>query len=229
MVFQLREDKEDHYDGKMNGDTVTQNVPLPVVDEDGNLIFDDDEAEAVTIAINYKVTEEMMQYAVDEYEFDAKRNGEIVSHGTWRQNYRRFLDDVRQTLEGENILVETIVVTGGGGNMPFTVGVRKKCFMTVGWCPLMPGPIVLSRDLQQLHTTKSRLRVYVMMLWKKLIKECREHIDKMIADITGNLSGKAYDAAVSALKSLTWNASGLWDYIDRATDFTDVGTITRKD
>ena len=50
----------------------------------------------------------------------------------------------------------------------------------------------------------------------------------MIADITGNLSGKAYDDAVSALKTLTWKASGLWEHIDRATDFTDVGTITSK-
>ena len=228
VVFQLREDKEDHYDGKMNGDTVTQNVPLPVVDEDGNLIFDDDEAEAVTIAINYKVTEEMMQYAVDEYEFDAKRNGEIVSHGTWRQNCRRFLDDVRQTLEGENIFVETIVVTGGGSNMPFTVELCEKVFYDSWMVPSDARSHSVVKGLATIAYNEVKAPGIRDDAVEKIIKECREHIDKMIADITGNLSGKAYDAAVSALKSLTWNASGLWDYIDRATDFTDVGTITRK-
>lgn len=228
VVFDLRKYKEAYYDGKMNGVTATKIVSLPVIDEDGNFVFDDGEVEAVDISIKYKVTEAMMQYAVDEYEFDAKRNGEIVSHGTWRQNCRRFLDDVKQTLEGENIFVETIVVTGGGSNMPFTVELCEKVFYDSWVAPSDAPSHSVVKGLATIAYNEVKAPGIRDAALKKILYECSQHIDKMIADITGNLSGKAYDDAVSALKSLTWKASGLWEHIDRATDFTDVGTITRK-
>ena len=225
-VFQLREDKEDYYDGKLNGNTAIKIVPLPVIDEDGNLDFDD--GESVEIAIKYDVTEAMMQYAVDGYEFDAKKNGEIVSHGTWKQNCRRFLDDVKQTLEGENIFVKAIVVTGGGSNMPFTVELCEKVFNDSWVTPSDASSHSVVKGLATIAYNEVKAPGIRGDAIDLIIKRCRQHTDKMMGDITENLSGKAYDDAVSALKSMTRNASGLWDHIDRVTDFTNVGTITSK-
>lgn len=225
-VFQLRGDKEDYYDGKLNGNTAVKIVPLPVIDEDGNLDFDD--GDSVEIAIKYDVTKAMMQYAVDGYEFDAKKNGEIVSRGTWKQNCKRFLDDVKQTLEGENIFVKAIVVTGGGSNMPFTVELCENVFCDSWVTPSDASSHSVVKGLATIAYNEVKAPSIREGAVDKIIKKCRQHTDKMISDITGNLSGKAYDDAVSALKSLTWKASGLWEHIDRATDFTDVGTITSK-
>lgn len=229
QVFQLRGYKEKYYVGllKKNTNMVAQEVRMIPMDEDGNLISDKD-GNPIVISLPYHITESMMQYAVDGYVFEAKKNGEIVSRGTWKENCRRFLEDVKQTLEGDDMYVKTLVITGGGSNMPFAIELGREVF-SESWVAKSNAP---SHSVVKGLATIAYNEVMVPDICggavEKITNECRGHIDKMIADITGNLSGKAYDDAVSALKSLTWKASGLWEHIDRATDFTDVGTITRK-
>ena len=126
-VFQLKLDKEDYFDGKLGKDAVVKNVSIPIMDENGDRFLDED-GEPTMLTISYHVTDEMMRYALDEYKFHVKKNGVFANYGTWKENCWKFLNDVKLTLERENITVQTVIVTGGGSQMPFVVKLSNKVF-----------------------------------------------------------------------------------------------------
>ncbi len=201
-VFQLRRDKEDFFGGKIGENAARQNIHLSMIDEDGDMILDED-GEPQTISIPYKVTEEMMDYAVNQYEFDVQKNGVTVSQGTWKQNCRRFLDDIRQTMEKEKVSVGTIVVTGGASNMPFTLELCRKKFSDSWVTPsdtpshsVVKGLVTIAYNEVKAPAVRSRVT-------EDILRAGKEHIDSMIDKIACRLSEEAYDDAVSALDSMT--------------------------
>ena len=228
-VFQLGQDKEDYFDGKLGEDAIPETVRIPVIDEDGDRLFEDD-GDFVELEIKYSVTDAMMQYALDEYKFDARKNGDVVNHGTWKENCRQFLNDVKQTLEREKLPVQTVVVTGGGSQMPFTVELSSEAF---------PGKVVPSstpsHSVVKGLTTIAYNEVKAPGVHKKAMDDIKsdaaKNVDAMIESIAANLADKAYDAAVSAVNGLTvWSDNDtLIQKIVSNFDFSDtnVGEITR--
>ncbi|MDE7000271.1 MAG: hypothetical protein K2P73_08235 [Lachnospiraceae bacterium] len=124
-IFQLRERKKAYFDGTLG--ERWHYMELPVTDKDGIPIIDEC-GDLGLLGIGVQVTSEMMQYALDGYEFDVRKDGHVVNHGTWKENCRQFLDDVRQTLEWKELSVQTVIVTGSGSRMPCTVEMSVKAF-----------------------------------------------------------------------------------------------------
>lgn len=229
-VFQLRRYKEDYFDGKLGENAMAKNVSIPIMDENGDPIFDKDGDPVETLDIKYYVTDEMIQYALDGYEFDVRKDGRIVNHGTWKENCRQFLDDVKQTLEREKLSVQTVVVTGGGSQMPFTIELSSKAF---------PGKVTPS-DTPSHSVVKGLVTIAYNEVkspeaYNKVINDiksaAKKNIDDMIDEIADNLSKKAYDAAVSAVDGLTsycGEADEWWEKIGRNFDpESNVGKITQ--
>ncbi len=75
------------------------------MDEDGDRLFDEDGEPAESIDIKYNITNEMIRYALEEYEFDVRKNGQIVNRSTWKKNCQQFLEDVKQVLERDRCLL----------------------------------------------------------------------------------------------------------------------------
>jgi hypothetical protein len=102
-------------------------MELPITDENSDPLIDED-GDLMSLGIHCQVTSEMMQYALDGYEFDVRKDGHVVNHGTWKENCRQFLDDVRQTLDWKELSVQVVIVTGSGSRMPCTVEMSVKAF-----------------------------------------------------------------------------------------------------
>lgn len=228
-VFHLRQNKEDYFDGKLGEGAISETVWIPVIDEDGDRLLDDD-GSFVELTIKYSITDEMMQYALDEYKFDAKKDGEVVNHGTWKENCWQFLNDVKQTLEREKLSVQTVVVTGGGSQMSFVVGLSSEAFQG----KVVPSSTP-SHSVVKGLTTIAYNEVKAPEVHKKAMDDIKadaaKNVDAMIESIAANLADKAYDAAVSAVDRLTsylGEYDEWWEKITR--NFhpeTNVGEITK--
>ena len=116
--FQLRMAMEDYYKSLTGEGELPwiRYMNFPIINEDGDKIyyfeFIDEEIEEAAVYLNFVVTDEMMQYAVDGYEFNTWKNGEVVGYGAWRQNFRQFLLDVEQTIGRENLPLRLVVIIG---------------------------------------------------------------------------------------------------------------------
>lgn len=124
-IFQLRKKKKAYFDGTLGERRF--HMELPITDENSDPLIDED-GDLMSLGIHCQVTSEMMQYALDGYEFDVRKDGHVVNHGTWKENCRQFLDDVRQTLDWKELSVQAVIVTGSGSRMPCTVEMSVKAF-----------------------------------------------------------------------------------------------------
>ena len=228
-VFQLRLDKEDYFDGKLGEDAALKNVSIPIMDEDGDRLFDEDGEPVEPPVINYRVTAEMMQYAVDEYEFDAQKDAVIVNRGTWKENCQQFLNDVKLTLEKEKLPVQAVVVTGGGSQMPFVVELSSEAFPEKVIPSDTPSHSVV-KGLATIAYNEVKAPEVHDKAMKDIESKAAKNISAMIESIADNLADKAYDAAVDAVDWLIWyddDTLGNWilsyfNYFE-----TNVGDITR--
>lgn len=217
-VFQLRKDKEDYFDGKLGKGARAQNLnDIPIIDEDGDQLIENSEP-AVLPSIKYYVTDEMMQYALDEYKFDARKNGEVVNHGTWKENCRQFLNDVKQTIEREKLPVQTVVVTGGGSHMPFTIELSSQAFPEKVVPSSTPSHSVV-KGLATIAYNEVKAPEVHKKAMEDIKSDAAEKVDAMLEEIADNLADEAYDAAVSAVDGLTDN--------DKIVFKTNVGEITQ--
>lgn len=203
-VFQLRLEKENYFDGKLGENAVAKAVSIPIMDEDGDQIFDDVDEE-VELALRFRVTDEMMQYALDEYEFEAKKNDQIVNRGTWKENCWQFLNDVKQTLERKKLQVTTVVVTGGGSQMPFTVELSSKAFPGKVKCSDTPSHSVVKGLVTVAYNAVKAPEVYKEAI-NNIKSDAAKNISIMLESIADNLADKAYDAAVNAVNSLAYGS-----------------------
>lgn len=127
--YQLKRDKEDYYDKRLTEEKECLGgcIRLSIIDEDGDVIYDDEEVAVFTTRC--QVTDEMMQYAEDGYEFTItiSNKDEFVNYGTWRQNFRCFLLDVEQTIVKENLPLELVAITGDSV-WPFVIAAVRDMF-----------------------------------------------------------------------------------------------------
>ncbi len=229
-IFQLRQDKEDYFDGKLGENAAAKSVAIPIMDEDGDRLFDEDGEPAESIDIKYNITNEMIRYALDEYEFDVRKNGQIVNCGTWKKNCQQFLEDVKQALERDRMSVQTVVVTGGGSQMPFIIELCSKAFPE----KVVPSDTPSHSVVRGLVTIAYN-EVQAPEIRNKVMSDIKSaaevNIDAMIERIASKLSSEAYDSAVSAVDGLTsyfGEDDELWDKIKRNFDpESNVGEITR--
>lgn len=196
-VFQLRCDKEDYFDGKRDANTVPDQICLYMIDENGDLLVDD--GEPVPLTVMYKITPEMMNYAIGKYRFDARKDNVVVSSGTWEQNCRNFLLAVKLLLEKNKITVRSVVVTGGGSSMPFVVNLAKDVF---GF------HMVVSSDTPSHSVVRGLTTIAYNSLNEEdvrknavdsVLKSSCNQVNETISKIAYNLAAKAYDDAISAL------------------------------
>ncbi len=227
-LFGLRKIKEMYFDGRIGKSAQLQDVNINIMDEDGDQILDDF-GEPVKLSINFHVTDELMHYALDEYEFSVNKDGNPVNHGTWKENCRQFLNDVKQTLEREKLPLQTVVVTGGGSQMKGVVGdLCNKAF---------PGKVVPS-DTPSHSVVKGLVtiaynEVYAPEVRGKAMGDIRsaaeKNINDMIDEIAKTLSEKAYDKTIDAMKALAKehgyaDTDGFWKKIPFDSN---VGEVTR--
>lgn len=197
-IFQLRGDKEDYYDGKMDGDAMPDQLRLYMIDTNGNQIVDDDR-EPVSLAILYKITPEMMDYAVGGYRFDVREDNVVVSIGTWKQNCKSFLSTVKQLLENRGVSVHSVVVTGGGSNMPFVVELAGDAFGSDKIIPSASPSHSVVRGLATIAYNSLKEEAVREDVVTEVLERGRIQTNEMMNRIAGNLAGKAYDDAVAAL------------------------------
>ena len=191
-VFQLRLDKEAYFDGKWE-DAKGKNVFIPIMDEDGDRFYDEFD-EPAELAIPYRVTDEMMQYALDEYEFDAKKDGVAVNRGAWKENCRLFLNDVKMTLEREKLPVQAVVVTGGGSQMSFVVELSGEAFPGKVIPSDTPSHSVVKGLVAIAHNEAKALEVYKKVM-DDIKSDATANINAMLERIVDNLAHRAYAAA----------------------------------
>lgn len=228
-IFQLRRSKEAYFDGKLGEDSTPKNVKISIINEDGDYLIDKNGDSVEPLDIPYTVTEAMMHYALDEYEFSVNKDGNPVNHGTWKENCRQFLNDVKQTLEREKLPLQTVVVTGGGSQMKGVVGdLCNKAF---------PGKVVPS-DTPSHSVVKGLVtiaynEVYAPEVRGKAMGDIRsaaeKNINDMIDEIAKTLSEKAYDKTIDAMKALAKehgyaDTDGFWKKIPFDSN---VGEVTR--
>lgn len=228
-IFQLRRSKEAYFDGKLGEDSTPKNVKISIINEDGDYLIDKNGDSVESLDIPYTVTKAMMHDALEEYEFSVNKDGNPVSHGTWKENCRQFLNDVKQTLEREKLPLQTVVVTGGGSQMKGVVGdLCNKAF---------PGKVVPS-DTPSHSVVKGLVtiaynEVYAPEVRGKAMGDIRsaaeKNINDMIDEIAKTLSEKAYDNTIAALKALMKahgyaDTDGFWKKISFDSN---VGEITR--
>lgn len=227
-VFDLRLEKENFFDGKSDEDTLPLTIHVPIIDEDGDTVLDES-GKAAHISIDYRVTEEMMDYALNQYEFTAQKDGIAVKKGTWKQNYKQFLEDVKQTLEKEKASVGTVIVTGGASNMPFTFEQAKKTFSKSWVVPSDAPSHSVVKGLVTIAYNEVKAPEVRKKVVKQVLEESEKHVDSMIDNIADSLSKKAYDSAVNALNRMTQVSEddGFFErLIDGACFESNVGEIT---
>lgn len=228
-IFQLRRSKEAYFDGKLGEDSTPKNVKISIINEDGDYLIDKNGDSVESLDIPYTVTKAMMHDALEEYEFSVNKDGNPVSHGTWKENCRQFLNDVKQTLEREKLPVQTVVVTGGGSQMTdVVVDLCNKAF---------PGKVVPS-DTPSHSVVKGLVtiaynEVYAPEVRGKAMGDIRsaaeKNINDMIDEIAKALSEKAYDKTIDAMKALAKehgyaDTDGFWKKIPFDSN---VGEVTR--
>ncbi len=228
-IFQLRRSKEAYFDGKLGEDSTPKNVKISIINEDGDYLIDKNGDSVESLDIPYTVTKAMMHDALDEYEFSVNKDGNPVNHGTWKENCRQFLNDVKQTLEREKLPLQTVVVTGGGSQMKGVVGdLCNKAF---------PGKVVPS-DTPSHSVVKGLVtiaynEVYAPEVRGKAMGDIRsaaeKNINDMIDEIAKTLSEKAYDKTIDAMKALAKehgyaDTDGFWKKIPFDSN---VGEVTR--
>lgn len=228
-IFQVRKSKEEYFDGKLGEDSRSKRVEISIIDEDGDCLINKKGDSVEPLDIPYTVTEAMMHYALDEYEFSVNKDGNPVNHGTWKENCRQFLNDVKQTLEREKLPLQTVVVTGGGSQMKGVVGdLCNKAF---------PGKVVPS-DTPSHSVVKGLVtiaynEVYAPEVRGKAMGDIRsaaeKNINDMIDEIAKTLSEKAYDKTIDAMKALAKehgyaDTDGFWKKIPFDSN---VGEVTR--
>ena len=228
-IFQLRRSKEAYFDGKLGEDSTPKNVKISIINEDGDYLIDKNGVSVESLDIPYTVTKAMMHDALDEYEFSVNKDGNPVNHGTWKENCRQFLNDVKQTLEREKLPLQTVVVTGGGSQMKGVVGdLCNKAF---------PGKVVPS-DTPSHSVVKGLVtiaynEVYAPEVRGKAMGDIRsaaeKNINDMIDEIAKTLSEKAYDKTIDAMKALAKehgyaDTDGFWKKIPFDSN---VGEVTR--
>lgn len=228
-IFQLRRSKEAYFDGKLGEDSTPKNVKISIINEDGDYLIDKNGDSVESLDIPYTVTKAMMHDALEEYEFSVNKDGNPVSHGTWKENCRQFLNDVKQTLEREKLPVQTVVVTGGGSQMTdVVVDLCNKAF---------PGKVVPS-DTPSHSVVKGLVTIAYNEVYAPEVRDeamanirsaAEKNIGDMIDEIAKNLSEKAYDNTIAALKALMKahgyaDTDGFWKKISFDSN---VGEITR--
>lgn len=228
-IFQLRRSKEAYFDGKLGEDSTPKNVKISIINEDGDYLIDKNGDSVESLDIPYTVTKAMMHDALEEYEFSVNKDGNPVSHGTWKENCRQFLNDVKQTLEREKLPLQTVVVTGGGSQMKGVVGdLCNKAF---------PGKVVPS-DTPSHSVVKGLVTIAYNEVYAPEVRDeamanirsaAEKNIGDMIDEIAKNLSEKAYDNTIAALKALMKahgyaDTDGFWKKISFDSN---VGEITR--
>lgn len=224
-IFQLRKDKEDYFDGKLGEDTLAQALEVPVMNEDGDSILDED-GDPVQISVKYHVTAQMMEYAASEFEFEAKKDDIVVSTGSWQKNYANFLEDVRLNLQKNKIQVGSVVVTGGGSNMPFTVQIAKKVFTNVLESDAPSHSVV--KGLATIAYNEVKAPGVRGDAIPKIVLAGVERANKTIENIASKLSEKAFDAVVSELEHHVLTEPDIVDRIIERIDFKcNVGDISR--
>ncbi len=228
-IFQLRRSKEAYFDGKLGEDSTPKNVKISIINEDGDYLIDKNGDSVESLDIPYTVTKAMMHDALEEYEFSVNKDGNPVNRGTWKENCRQFLNDVKQTLEREKLPLQTVVVTGGGSQMKGVVGdLCNKAF---------PGKVVPS-DTPSHSVVKGLVtiaynEVYAPEVRGKAMGDIRsaaeKNINDMIDEIAKTLSEKAYDKTIDAMKALAKehgyaDTDGFWKKIPFDSN---VGEVTR--
>ena len=201
-VFNLRLDKEAYFDGKLGEDAAIRMVHVPIMDEDGDRFFDEG-GEPSVFTIPYYVTDEMMRYALEEYKFDAQKNDVTVNCGTWKENCRQFLNDVKLTLEREKLPVQAVVVTGGGSQMPFVVELSSEAFPEKVIPSDTPSHSVV-KGLVTIAYNEVKAPEVRDKAMKNIKSDAAANINEMLESIAYNLANEAYDNAVSAVDALSW-------------------------
>lgn len=197
-IFQLRGDKEDYYDGKRDQNTVSDQVRLYMIDENGDVIVED--GEPVPLTIMYKITPEMMQYAVSEYNFETRKDNIVVSTGSWEQNCKNFMLATKLLLEKNKIAPRSVVVTGGGSCMPFVVELAEDVFNKDKIIPSEAPSHSVVRGLATIAYNSLKEEKARKNTVKEIMSDGRKNVSDMMDSISQKLAGKAYDRAVEKLE-----------------------------